>query len=882
MQKKSSSPVHPDISKDIDFLGRLLGEVIIELSGKKLFELEEKVRRLSKQARGGRTAAKSELKNLISKISVEEAYELALAFTTYFELINIAEENHRIRILDRRRKLKSKNSKPLRASIEDAIHQLKTKYRMSDTRIQNLLEKITIELVFTAHPTESKRRTILSKLNRIAELLEQTHPGAYPNSIRDRLLKEIASLWLSSRIRARKPEVEDEVRTGLWYFTHTLFGVMPLLQQELQEALGKKQDAPLGWLRFGSWIGGDRDGHPDVTGKVTSYTIEVQHLESSRYLAGLCRELAEQLSFSCDRDQIDPQLFTILNYWKKDSQLFKILQRHEQEPYRAAFLCLAETAHLLRLEQFADNFRIIEESLKKSKAIKYFENSLQRIWIHLANFGVTGPRLDIRQESEVHEEAMTELVKQAGLGAHYSELLEAEKVAVLRQLIEKPISRHSLALERESSLLKVLEPLDVLAKNRKITKGVYVISMTHTASDILEVLCFQKICGVSLDIVPLLETREDLRISKAVLQAAFEVPQYARHLNERKNVQMIMLGYSDSNKDAGYVTAGWEIYQAQNRLVELVNEYGLEVCFFHGRGGTIARGGGPTAEAILAQPVGLKTGQIRITEQGEILSSRYQRKAIARRVLSQTAYGAILGAAAAQKEERLNKTWISKMEQLSEYSCRVYSELIKEQPATISIWQEITPLEFIKDLNMGSRPSSRRKTESVDDLRAIPWVFSWLQTRLVLPGWYGLGSALEEVGDLKVWQQMYRNWRFFRTMVNNVQLTLSKADIGIGETYFELSHHETKTELLQRICDEYQLTKTWVLKISGQRRLLDNEKNLQKSIELRNPYVDPLNFIQVEMIKRFREGGTYSEQEEVARVIKLCIAGISAGLKSTG
>lgn len=887
MPAKRKQSIHPDISKDIHFLGKLLGNVIVEISGKKVFEIEERIRELSKKSRAGNKTSKAELLKLVRSLSVEQAREVALSFSTYFELVNIAEENHRIRILDHRRKLSSSSKKPMKESIGAALLEIKLKEKFSLTQIKNLMENFCLKLVFTAHPTESKRRTIMSKLNRIANLLQETKPGTYPESIGIRIKKEIASLWLTSRIREQKPEIEDEVKTGLWYFKNSLFEALPLLDDEFDQALQTAKlniKRPESWLKFGSWIGGDRDGHPDVTAEVTERSLQMHRHASGEYLADMCKALSESLSFAVERDDIDPDLFSILNYWRKDRELNQIITQHYSEPYRAALLCMSKTASMLSLNQLRENFEILEKSLKKSKAYPVFKDSFKRAFEHLDHFENITASLDLRQDSAVHEEAIHDLVKQLGLGADYSESSEEQKCKTLSRLYEKRVDISSLKTPAGSALYRVLSPLEKLSKKGAGGLGVYIISMTRAVSDFLELQCLLKISNLtSIPIVPLFETRADLAASHEILDSVFKNSIYREHLQSTGNHQIVMLGYSDSNKDAGYFSSTWEVYRAQDKVAEICRKHSIALEFFHGRGGSIARGGGPAARAILAQPVGLKSGKIRVTEQGEVLSTRYQRIAIARRVLSQMAYGALLASAKASRSGQVKskEAWLSSAQVISDHSRKKYEGFIKENPQAIQFWNEITPIEFIKNLRIGSRPASRRKAETVNDLRAIPWVFSWTQTRSILPGWFGLGSGLSACQDLKLLREMYAKWPFFRATIDNAQMSMAKADLGITEQYLDLSSLENKAEIFDFILKEYQLTKDWVLKVCGQKRLLDHESVLQKSIELRNPYVDPLNYIQIEMIRRFRTGSD-AEQSEIEKVIQLSISGISSGLKNTG
>jgi len=588
------------------------------------------------------------------------------------------------------------------------------------------------------------------------------------------------------------------------------------------------------------------------------------------------------LSFSSDREAPDARLNQILGYWQKDGALRKILDRYAQEPYRAALLCLADTCHILKRSQIVENLRIIQSCLGESRAWPVLESEFENIWRRIRLFGLHTAALDIRQESSVHEEAMHEILSELKVNDAYLSLSETERERVLGDFLVRLDSKENDFAFKSSKISDVIDPLRRLAKFDAECLGQYIISMTCAASDMLEVLCFLKIAKIKMPITPLFETRTDLENSVATLNSIFSNPSYRDFLAQSGNEQWVMLGYSDSNKDVGYLSSNWLVYQAQARISEASKGWKIKIHYFHGRGGTIARGGGPAARAIMAQPIGLREPKIRITEQGEILSSRYHRNEIAKRVLGQIVHGTIVGSALARKGTRPKLEHLKALEKMSLAAAKKYESFIKQEPNSIEFWKAITPIEFIKELNIGSRPSSRRPTNNVEDLRAIPWVFSWSQTRFGLPGWFGLGTGLNCGLKLVDMKKMYKSWPFFRSLIDNVQLSLRKADLGIAETYLLLSELPETQRFWKLIRDEYELTTQMVLKVSGQKSLLEKEKVLSRSIELRNPYIDPLNFIQVDFMKRYREEQKDSERAKIARLIQLSIAGLSAGLRSTG
>jgi phosphoenolpyruvate carboxylase len=491
-----------------------------------------------------------------------------------------------------------------------------------------------------------------------------------------------------------------------------------------------------------------------------------------------------------------------------------------------------------------------------------------------------------------HETAMTEILKAVGVTPDYSALSEKEKLALLRQVLAAPAPKLPDAFTPETG--DVIGSLRVLKRAIELfgaeAAGVYVISMTHDLSDIIEVMVFQHLVGVSLDIAPLFETLGDLEAAPGILNQMFDYEPYWKHLESRHKHQQIMLGYSDSNKDCGYLTANWALFQAQENISAVCKKRGLGLTLFHGRGGSIARGGGPAAKAILAQPCGCYDAKIRVTEQGEVLSTRYHDPDLAFRIIEQMAYGVLLGAEAAQKEAQVPEAWRAAMTEMSKLAYQAYEALVHKDPEFIEFWKIATPIEEIGGLKLGSRPTFRRATKSVEDLRAIPWVFSWMQSRFVFPGWYGLGSALEKFAakgpeQAELLRVMYKEWMFFKATIDNAQLTLLKADMQIAFHYALLVPDEAiRVRIFDIIAEEFSRTEHAILAITGQKALLEREPVLAKSVQLRNPYIDPLNYIQVEMIRRLRglEDKQGKEADDLRAVIELTINGVSGGLKNTG
>lgn len=895
-------------------LGKALGRVITQLEGVATFNTVELLRGLAKASRAGDAGAADKLAAAVAGLAPAEAFNQAMAFTLYFELVNLAEENFRIMLLRQRRNARQADAElpPRRESIEAAVLALKQR-GVSAAAMQALLERMAIELVFTAHPTESKRRTLLTKLQRLAEILRQR---ATPEQARNPDLldagcveREIASLWLTDRSRVERPEVADEARTGLWYFDTVLFDTLPRLQADLERSLARhypELTAPVRWLTFGSWIGGDRDGNPNVTAAVTGEVLLLNRRLAIEKMRAAARDLARTLTVSDRRDAVSLALKKELRESAPISQHIEVLQkRYPHEPYRLLLGVLREqlaqavgevreesllttTEHAagsLQAAEIAEMLETIRASLAAGKGALLTQGELWTAQRQLEIFGLHTSRLDLRQHSAQHEAAVAEILQRKD----YAKLGEAEKIALLTAACAERGELKAKAITEFSAAARlVLEPL-ALVKQAAVRLGpeafgIYIISMTADVSDLLEVELLMKVTGARLPVAPLFETLDDLNRAPEILAGLFALP------GRKPAHQHVMLGYSDSNKDCGYLTANWALYQAQEAITRMCHTHGVKVTLFHGRGGSIARGGGPAAKAILAQPVGLRDGGIRVTEQGEVLSTRYHDPDLAHRILEQMAYGVMLGIHAAETPAAVPAEWIAAMEKMSAAGFGAYKALVHDDPEFLAFWKEATPIDEISNLKLGSRPTYRRATQSVDDLRAIPWVFSWMQSRFNFPGWFGLGTALEAGlkggrSHRKMLRAMHANWPFFQTLIDNAQLTMRKADMGIAALYADLvTDAGIRRRILGVLEAEFARTERAILAVTGQKQLLAKEPVLLRSVQLRNPYIDPLNYVQVEMLRRLRGGRRLSAEEEAATrgVVELTINGISGGLKNTG
>ena len=903
------------LGSDIRELGKALGRVISRIEGQETFETVESLRRLAKARRNGDEAAERQLAVTVSRLTPADALNQAMAFTLYFELVNLAEENFRVELLRRRRAriFSDADAKPVRESIEAAVQELKQR-GVGVPAMQALVDRLAIELVFTAHPTESKRRTLLTKLQRLAEILRvRAQPELTADSAlleHDCVEREVASLWLTDRSRVARPEVADEARTGLWYFDTTLYDTLPRLQADMERALARHYPgvkAPRRWLSFGSWIGGDRDGNPNVTAPVTAEILLLHRRLAIEKVRLAARNLARTLTVSDRRDSVVPALKKELSdNLHLSAHLEELGRRYPHEPYRLLLGVLRERltkavgevrdGSLLTSDEsigacldrntVAETLETIRASLLAGKSALLTGGELRTMRDQFDVFGLHTARLDLRQHSSLHEAAVADLLGQP----FYLRLEEPEKIKLLLTAFADaaPMSA-GMRAKLSAATRHILDPL-VLASRAVAAlgpdaMGIYIISMTDGVSDVLEVELLQKFAGASLPIAPLFETLDDLERAPEILGALFTLPNRKAPAH-----QHVMLGYSDSNKDCGYFTANWALFQAQDAIARLCAGHGVRVTLFHGRGGSVARGGGPAAKAILAQPAGLLSGGIRVTEQGEVLSTRYHDPDLAHRILEQMTYGVMLGTHAAETPHDVPTEWRAAITEMSAAGFAAYKALVHDDPEFLEFWRQATPIDDISNLKFGSRPTYRRATQSVGDLRAIPWVFSWMQSRFNFPGWFGVGTAIEAVlrrgaKGRRLLREMHAGWPFFATLIDNAQLTMRKADMGIAALYAGLVEDpKIRRRISGILLTEFDRTEAAILAVTGQRQLLAGEPVLLRSVQLRNPYIDPLNYLQVEMIRRLRSGKNLSssETDEIRAVIELTINGISGGLKNTG
>ncbi|MBK8984593.1 MAG: phosphoenolpyruvate carboxylase [Chloroflexi bacterium] len=914
------------LSQNIHLLGDILGKVIRRHAGIEVFELEERIRALTKARRADADPAiDHRLEEIVSRLNLQEAELIARSFAIYFDLINLAEEQHRVSVL--RQRERAAHPQPLAESIATAVAALR-QMGVDEFEMGQLLQRLHIELVFTAHPTQAKRRTVIAKLRRLSdaltELQERDLLPAERREMEAQITAEITALWLTDHSRTTKPTVTDEVRTGLYYFDITLWDVLPDVYAAMAAALAAHYPSlawPERFLTFGSWIGGDRDGNPNVTADVTAETLRLHRgLAVERHRA-TARHLDRSLSLSDQLARISPELKAALAAARDRSQHVAFLQtRYPHEPYRlwSAVIKadLAESSRgdmvgrllgranpPVRLRTIADlqqPLDLMDASLRASGLADLANADLARMRYQTQVFGLHAARLDIRQYSEANTAVLDEILGKLNLLTGFGQMTGAERAAALSHLLAAPVPDLSGLADLSPLAGETVALFQILQRAVSFYGpeliGPYIVSMTHGPEDILAPLLLARWHGLCLGsdaaseglaFAPLFETRADLRAAPAVMAALFSHPAYALHLARLKRQQTIMIGYSDSNKDAGYLAANWELYQAQEALAAACRAHQMVMTLFHGRGGTIARGGGPANKAILAQPPGSVNGRIRITEQGEVIDENYGHPAIARRHLEQMVHAVLLASTPPyhQAQSAAKETWRAAMEELTAVAYRTYRELIYETPALLDYWQQATPINEISQMRIGSRPSRRAGKATLDGLRAIPWGFSWMQCRHGLPGWYGVGAALAAFPAIPLLQEMYAEWPFFRHSLDNTQMSLAKADMGIARLYAGLVENTAVREpIFSRIESAYHETSRMILLVTDQARAAGQYPTLQRTIRRRNPYVDPLNFIQVALLRRLR---FLSEQDspkaqEILHAIFLTINGIAAGLKNTG
>ncbi len=901
----NGSDAFAPLRADVDFLATALGDTMRELEGPELFELVEHVRNLTKQLRASPAGdpqsrqLQAELTELISSLPAVQCDLLVRAFGTYFQLVNLAEEIHRVRV-NRQREAVATSEAPRSESVLAAVKVLRDE-GWSATEIRNFLDRLDVQLTITAHPTEVRRYTVRLKLERIGEALrELAETELSPvrrNLLRDEIRAEISALWQTRELPLDKPRVEDEAKSALYYFRRSILEVLPQILQDLESAFDTYFDAdsptPLPpVIRFRSWIGGDRDGNPNVTPEVLRSVTELQ-AELARESAQSDLDLmVQRLSLWDRRSEAGEALKAVVSGRRAESGV--AAERFPDEPYRQLVWLMHEGllaekgpdgGYPAGSKGYTADLELLEESLEESGNSRIARSFVRPALYRASAFGLHLAALDTRENSSVHERVIADLFAQARVTYEYQELAEEERCELLIRELHSGRPLAGLNSQLREDTRQALEFISVLRQTRerygREAVGSYVVSMTEGVSDVLEVLVLAREAGLAdLDVTPLFETREDLANAPGIIRELLAIPAYLQHV-QRRGVQEIMIGYSDSNKDAGFLTANWALYEAQEGVAAACRDAGVNWRIFHGRGTSIGRGGGPTGLAILAQPPGSLAGRMRITEQGEALSARYSDRDLAHRHLEQLVHAFLLssarestGPAEALPEHRRT------MKKASDAAFARYRELL-EADGFLDFYHSVTPIEELSRLQIGSRPARRKGERSLRNLRAIPWVFSWTQCRAILPGWFGLGSGLAAV-ELSDLQAMYRDWPFVSTVLDFAQMSLKKSDMTVFRAWLQLVPDGLRERFGDMVFAEYDLSVRLVEEVTGE-SFLESDTTLVRSVDLRNPYVDPLSYLQVELLERLRSGQLDdAERDQLEYSMMVSLQGVSAALRNTG
>ncbi len=944
--KRSAGSSDKDLPlrEDIRFLGRLLGDVLREQEGPDAFETVETIRQTAVRFRreDDRKAA-AELDRLLKKLDRDQTTSVVRAFSYFSHLANIAEDQHH----NRRRRAHALTGSPPQAGSLIRTLQALSEAGMSGKAVRDFLSSALIMPVLTAHPTEVQRKSILDAQREIARLLaERELPMTQRERERNTLHLRgcVTTLWQTRMIRENRLAVADEIDNALSYYDASFLRVIPALYLDLEEDLdttfpaprrkGKDaRQAPLApFFQMGSWIGGDRDGNPNVTAETFLYAARQQSTTILGWYLDEVHAMGAELSMSTLLVEASDELLAMAAASPDTSD------HRADEPYRRALVgvyarlaatCRALTGRDARRHPvgeapaypdaaaFASDIRVIMASLERHHGAALAHTRVAALARAIDVFGFHLASLDLRQSSDIHEAVIAELLATAGVETNYAALSEAQKLELLLRelaqprLLTSPYVTYSARTTSELSILHTVR--EARLRHGALLARNYIISHTETLSDLVEVMLLLKEGGMlhgtfgpkqrdtSMDlmVIPLFETIEDLRNAPAIMQGLLDLPGFDAIIRHQGGEQEVMLGYSDSNKDGGFLTSNWELYKAELALVDCFAARKIKLRRFHGRGGTVGRGGGPTYQAILSQPPGTVNGQLRLTEQGEIISSKFANPEIGRRNL-ETVIAATLEASLlpTQNAPKGLEKFEAVMQMLSDHAFLAYRDLVYETPGFKDYFFATTPITEIADLNLGSRPASRKLVDKekrrIEDLRAIPWGFSWGQCRLLLPGWYGFGTAvqqwLNEADDDKARQTrvrtlrtMCKQWPFFANLLSNMDMVLSKTDLAVASRYAELCEDKVlRKRVFSRMSSEWHLTSEMLSLITGRAERLADNPLLARSIQNRFAYLDPLNHLQVELLKRFRAGGPGSDDDRVRRSIHLSINGIAAGLRNSG
>jgi len=900
---------------EIRLLGRILGDTVRDQEGDDVFDLVESIRQASiRFHRDEDIDARHELEAMLDGRSIAETVRIVRAFSYFSHLANIAEDQNHIR----QTRIQSGAGLATAATTLAGTVERACAAGFSMQQLRDFFDDALVSPVLTAHPTEVRRKSTIDREMEIAALLEErdrTQMTAEELADNDEQLRRcVLTLWQTNLLRRSKLTVLDEVQNGLSFYDYTFLKQLPRLLNLLEDRLGADSEDGkelASFLKMGSWIGGDRDGNPFVTAEVLRGALQMQcECVLNFYLEEL-RKLYGELSLAKDIVRASDELLAL------NERSPAVSPHRDREPYRRAvngvYARLKSTAKAFgvrvsgrpvpEVEPYASvealraDLDIINRSLIGHGSGVIARGRLRRLRRAVDCFGFHLARLDLRQNSAVHERTVAELFEAVAPGTNYLGLSEDERCALLARELHtarplfSPFASYGEETTSELAVLRAAAEAHARFGRQAIQQSI--VSMSEGVSDLLEIAVLLKEVGLiepngtsHINLVPLFETIEDLRNCAGIMDRALSLPDYRRLVDSRGGLQEVMLGYSDSNKDGGFVTSGWELYKTEISLVEIFEKHRVRLRLFHGRGGSVGRGGGPSYEAVLAQPGGAVNGQIRITEQGEIISSKYTNPQVGRQNLEILAAATLEASLLQPQHSAPRQEYLAAMEELSALAFASYRGLVYETEGFEEYFWASTVINEISTLNIGSRPASRSKARRIENLRAIPWVFSWAQCRLMLPGWYGFGSAVNEWvaknpdKDIAFLRELYREWPFFRMLLSNMDMVLSKSSIAVASRYAELVPDTTlRDTIFQRIRAEWQSSIGWLLNIMEQDRLLGDNPLLERSIRHRFPYLDPLNHVQVEFLKAYR---SKNEDPQVLRGIQITINGISAGLRNSG
>ncbi|WP_329741370.1 phosphoenolpyruvate carboxylase [Dyella sp. A6] len=887
------------LREDVHRLGAMVGRMLAEQGGEAFFERVEQVRtaairrRLDGEAVDGLAAS-------LAGLEADDAEALARAFATYFQAVNTAERVHRIR---RRRDYQRESGAAQPESLLDVLIQLKAQGVTAD-ELLDWLPKVQVEPVFTAHPTEAVRRSLLEKEQAIVRaLVDDFDPTRTPQERTeddDRIFMALSSGWQTAEASPIRPTVQDEHHHVGFYIANPIYRIVPALYESLGSALRQVYDLDIPLprlLSFANWVGGDMDGNPNVGADTIETSLSSQRAHVLEHYIDDVAVLARLLSQTEGRVAVDSRLVRRLaDYRERFPQAAaQIRPRHADMPYRCLLTLVGarlqathEDHHpegYASVAELLDDLQLIDDSLIGHRGLHAGVYAVRRLIRRVRTFGFHLARLDVRQDSRVHDDALAVLLGEP----QWNERDAAARADRLRPYAS---GEQGFGSSDDETVLRLQAVFRTLGEARRRygieATGLYIISMARSAADVLAVLALAR-CGglvddaarVPLDIAPLFETVDDLKNAPATLRALLDDPVYREHLRARGDRQWVMLGYSDSGKDGGTLASRWGLQRAQVELLEVAAGAGIQLSFFHGRGGSASRGGARIMPALMSSPRGSVAGVLRVTEQGEVIHRKYGIRALALRNLEQTVSAVLRASLRPREEESREDIWRERMSGLAARSRHAYRALI-DRPGFIEYFRTATPIDVIERMAMGSRPSRRRSMRGVEDLRAIPWVFAWTQCRAIITGWYGLGSALEwgaaEYGE-KALAEMARDWPFLANALDDVEMLLAKCDLDIAEAFSKLSGplHE---EFFGLIRDEFVRTRDWLLRLKGSSELLRDDPRLAVSIRLRNPYVDPMSLLQVDLLRRWRATG--GEDDTLLRALVACVNGVSQGLQNTG